>query len=117
MAQALLESNAGQSKLSTVNNNHFGIKCFSRNCIKGHCSNFHDDHHKDFFRIYSTPWDSWRAHSRFLSSDRYNHLKKYKKDYKKWAKGLSDAGYATDKKYPEKIIRIIEEFNLYALDK
>lgn len=116
MAQALLESNAGQSKLSIENNNHFGIKCFSRNCIKGHCSNFHDDHHKDFFRIYSTPWVSWRAHSRFLSSDRYNHLKKYKKDYKKWAKGLSEAGYATDKKYPEKLIRIIEEFNLYALD-
>ena len=116
MAQALLESNAGQSNLSLKNNNHFGIKCFSKNCIKGHCSNFHDDHHKDFFRNYKTSWDSWRAHSRFLSSDRYNHLKKHKKDYKQWAHGLKKAGYATDNKYPEKLIQLIEDFKLYALD-
>ena len=107
MAQALHESAAGNSRLAVKNNNHFGIKCFSRNCIAGHCSNFHDDHHKDFFRIYKTAWDSWRAHSRFLSSDRYNHLKKHGKDYQKWAKGLKKAGYATDPNYPQKLINII----------
>lgn len=116
MAQALLESGAGGSKLAAQNNNHFGIKCFSNKCTKGHCSNFHDDHHKDFFRIYNTSWDSWRAHSRFLSSDRYNHLKKHKNDYKKWAFGLKEAGYATDKNYPNKLIKIIEDYNLYSLD-
>jgi hypothetical protein len=48
MAQAIVESSAGSSKLATRNNNHFGIKCFSKSCGQGHCSNFSDDHHKDF---------------------------------------------------------------------
>ena len=52
LAQGLLESNNGESRLTTKNNNHFGIKCFSRKCKKGHCSNFSDDSHKDFFRKY-----------------------------------------------------------------
>ena len=50
MGQALIESRAGTSRLARNNNNFFGMKCFSRNCKKGHCSNATDDHHKDFFR-------------------------------------------------------------------
>ena len=61
LAQGLIESNCGESKLATRNNNHFGIKCFSRSCKKGHCSNFTDDSHKDFFRIYKSTWESYRG--------------------------------------------------------
>ena len=57
MGQALIESRAGTSRLAVNNNNFFGMKCFSKNCKKGHCSNATDDHHKDFFRIYSSVWE------------------------------------------------------------
>ncbi len=116
MAQALIESRAGTSRLAENNNNFFGMKCFSKNCKKGHCSNATDDHHKDFFRIYEKPVDSWRAHSRLISNGRYAHLKSYKKDYKKWAVGLKKAGYATDKRYHKKLINTIEKYQLYRLD-
>ena len=116
MAQALIESRAGTSMLAVNNNNFFGMKCFSKNCKKGHCSNATDDHHKDFFRKFKNDGDSWRAHSKLLSNGRYKHLKKYKGDYKKWAKGLKEAGYATDKKYASKIINTIEKYKLYKLD-
>lgn len=116
LAQGLLESNAGESRLSTKNNNHFGIKCFSKTCKKGHCRNFTDDTHKDFFRNYSSSWESYRAHSVFLNRSRYKHLTK-STDYKKWAHGLKKAGYATDKKYANKLIKIIEVMKLYKYDK
>lgn len=116
MAQALVESNAGRSGLSTKNNNHFGIKCFSKNCRKGHCSNFNDDHHKDFFRKYTSAWESWRAHSKFLTSKRYKSLKKNGNDYRAWASGLKELGYATDPNYPQKLIKKIEQYQLYLLD-
>lgn len=117
MAQALVESRAGTSRLAKGNNNFFGMKCFSKNCKKGHCSNATDDHHKDFFRIYQTPQDSWRAHSRLISNGRYAHLKDYGNDYKKWAHGLKKAGYATDKRYAQKLINTIEKYQLWRLDK
>ncbi|MEL7020336.1 MAG: glucosaminidase domain-containing protein [Bacteroidota bacterium] len=117
LAQGLIESNCGESKLATRNKNHFGIKCFSRKCSKGHCSNFTDDSHKDFFRIYNSSWDSFRSHSHLLSSKRYRHLKKLpKNDYKGWAKGLKKAGYATDKRYAEKLIHLIETLHLHQYD-
>ncbi len=117
LAQGLLESNAGESRLATENKNHFGIKCFSRKCKKGHCTNHSDDTHKDFFRNYDSAWESYRAHSKFLQKDRYKHLKSLgTKDYKGWAKGLSEAGYATDPKYADKLIRIIEKFSLNKYD-
>ena len=117
LAQGLIESNAGESTLSRKNNNHFGIKCFSKSCKKGHCSNFTDDSHKDFFRKYETAWESYRAHSIMLGGDRYKHLKKLKiSDYRAWAHGLKKAGYATDKRYAEKLIHIIEAFELYQYD-
>jgi len=117
MAQALIESRAGESTLARKNNNHFGIKCFSKQCKKGHCSNFNDDHHKDFFRKFDSAWESWRLHSKVLQGKRYQGLKKYGTDYKKWATGLRKAGYATDKKYDKKLISIIKRYKLYELDK
>ncbi len=116
LAQGLIESNAGGSRLSRENNNHFGMKCFSKACKKGHCSNFTDDSHKDFFRKYPTAWESYRAHSLLLQGKRYIGLRQFGKDYKKWAQGLKKAGYATDPRYAEKLIHIIEELNLNRYD-
>ena len=83
LAQGLIESNCGESRLAKNNNNHFGIKCFSRTCKKGHCSNFTDDTHKDFFRKYKSSWDSYRSHSILLQKARYKGLYKLSKtDYK-----------------------------------
>ena len=117
LAQGLLESDAGQSKLTQKCKNHFGIKCFSKNCKKGHCANFSDDSHKDFFRHYENAWESFRAHSKVLEKERYRNLYQLdKKDYKSWARGLKKAGYATDPKYADKLIQIIETLKLYTFD-
>ncbi len=117
MAQALVESRSGNSVLSKKNNNHFGIKCFSHNCKKGHCTNFTDDNHKDFFRKFDSPWQSWREHSKLIASGRYASLQRFGRDYKSWARGLKEAGYASDADYHEKLIDIIEKFKLFELDK
>ena len=117
LAQGLLESDAGRSRLASKHNNHFGIKCHSRNCPKGHCVNYHDDSPKDFFRQYPTAWESFRAHSIFLTRERYQSLHKLKRtDYKGWAKGLEKAGYATGAGYGEKLIRLIEDLQLQQYD-
>ena len=116
MAQALIESRAGESRLAVNNNNYFGMKCFSSKCKKGHCTNATDDHHKDFFRKYKSVQDSWRAHSSLISQGRYASLSQYGSDYKKWATGLKKAGYATDKNYANKLINTIEKYRLYQLD-
>ncbi|MDZ4681354.1 MAG: glucosaminidase domain-containing protein [Saprospiraceae bacterium] len=118
LAQGLLESNVGESSLATRNNNHFGIKCFSRNCRRGHCSNYTDDSHKDFFRTYKSPWESYRAHSLMLyHNKRYKHLFDLKNhDYKGWSYGLKKAGYATDPNYGEKIAGMIEDLDLHQYD-
>lgn len=113
LAQGLLESDVGESALAQGNHNHFGIKCFSRTCEKGHCSNHNDDSHKDFFRIYKSPLESYRAHSEFLQHKRYRDLRRFPSDdYKSWARGLKEAGYATDPKYADKLIAIIETLEL-----
>ena len=117
LAQGLIESRAGTSKLAVGNNNHFGMKCFSRNCKKGHCSNFTDDSHKDFFLKFNDPKLSWRAHSKLISTGRYAKLKKYGRDYRKWAWGLKSVGYATDRTYAQKIIGMIERYNLNRFDR
>ena len=116
MAQAIIESRSGTSVLAARNNNHFGIKCFSKSCPEGHCSNFTDDHHKDFFRKFAKATDSWREHSQFLMKYRYHELLKFGKNYKVWAKGLKDFGYATDSNYDKKLIAIVERYQLYKLD-
>jgi flagellum-specific peptidoglycan hydrolase FlgJ len=117
LAQGLLESDAGHSRLAKSSTNHFGIKCFSHQCKKGHCKNFTDDTHKDFFVVYQNAWQSFRAHSVFLKQNRYQKLFYNKKtDYRSWAKGLKSAGYATDKNYDAKLIKIIETMKLNLLD-
>ena len=116
MAQGILESNSGKGTLALKSNNHFGIKCH-----KGWNGKkvYHDDDAKgECFRKYKNPEKSYRDHSIFLETrDRYNFLFKYsKKNYVKWAKGLKKAGYATDPKYAEKLISIIERYELWKLD-
>ena len=118
LAQGLLESDAGGSRLAKENNNHFGIKCFSKTCAKGHCKNFTDDTHKDFFLVHTSAWESYRKHSLFLQKPRYKHLLELDQtDYKGWAKGLRAAGYATDKRYADKLINLIEALDLHKYDK
>ncbi len=116
LAQGLIESNAGASKLARANNNHFGIKCFQRKCRSGHCTNHSDDSHKDFFRKYPNAWESWRAHSVMISTGRYAKLKKHGRNYKKWAVGLKEIGYATDQNYDKKLIGVIERYGLQRYD-
>lgn len=117
LAQGLLESNAGESRLAIESNNHFGIKC-RRKCRGCTCRNYSDDDIYDMFRVFESPVNSYREHSELLTSKRYKHLLKLKKsDYKGWAKGLKKAGYATDKRYAEKLIKIIEVMKLYKYDR
>lgn len=118
MAQAIVESRSGNSKLARQNNNHFGVKCFSKDCKKGHCTNHLDDHHKDFFRKYSSPEESWEDHSKKLANGpRYEKLFSYGIDYNKWAHGLQNAGYATDKRYANALINTVKKYRLDELDK
>ena len=118
LAQGLLESDAGSSRLAKSTNNHFGIKCMSHKCKKGHCKNFSDDSHKDFFRTFSSASESFKAHSMFLGQNRYQSLKKLAvTDCTAWANGLQKAGYATDKKYAQKLLLIIDAFDLCRYDR
>jgi LysM repeat protein len=117
LAQGILESGNGRSELASKSNNHFGIKCH-RGWKGGRV--YHDDDEKgECFRKYKYVQTSYEDHSKFLTSrQRYAGLFKLRKnDYKGWAKGLKKAGYATDKKYPKKLIKIIEEYRLYEFDK
>lgn len=117
LAQGLLETDAGSSKLATESNNHFGIKCRSK-CRGCTCRNYSDDEVYDMFRVFDTAWESYREHSRLLQIERYSKLKKLgTKDYEGWARGLKKAGYATDKNYDSKLIRIIESLDLHQFDK
>ena len=116
LAQGLLESNAGDSKLARQSNNHFGIKC-RRKCRGCTCRNYSDDTHYDMFRVFADPLESFREHSNLLQLSRYRKLKTYGKDYRKWAHGLKRAGYATDKRYAHKLIKIIEALDLTRYDR
>ena len=117
LAQGLLESGNGQSELARMSNNHFGIKC--HNNWKGGKVYYDDDAKGECFRKYSHPSESYRDHSDFLRyRDRYKFLFDYRvTDYKSWAYGLKKAGYATDPKYPKKLINLIEEYNLQQYDR
>ena len=106
----------GQSTLARKANNHFGIKCH-----KGWRGKkiYHDDDKKgECFRVYKNPLQSYRDHSLFLTDrKRYAFLFELKRtNYTGWAKGLKKAGYATDPKYAKKLIRLIEEYQLYRFD-
>lgn len=111
LAQGLLESGAGQSELAQVANNHFGIKC-TRDWMGATYS--HDDDNKgDCFRRYSDPTMSWIDHAKFLQRDRYLPCFEIPvTDYAGWARQLRACGYATDPAYAQKLITIIEEYEL-----
>lgn len=115
LAQGLLESNAGDSKLAVNSKNHFGIKCRSK-CLGCTCRNYGDDTRYDMFRVFSSAAESFREHSELLSTKRYAKLKAHGKDYRKWAHGLKACGYATDKRYGHKLVQIIEELGLDKYD-
>ncbi len=116
LAQGLLESGAGRSKLATVANNHFGIKCHEWN---GRTFFQDDDYRNECFRAYPSAFESFEDHSKFLSnSKRYQGLFKLKiTDYKGWARGLKSAGYATNPAYADKLIDLIQLYKLYNYDK
>ena len=116
LAQGVLESGYGEGTLAKKANNHFGIKCHKG--WKGKSIRHDDDAKNECFRSYKNPLRSYRDHSLFLvDRDRYSSLFKLKrKDYKGWARGLKAAGYATDPKYAEKLISLIERFNLTRFD-
>lgn len=116
LAQGILESGNGLSTLAKKSNNHFGIKCHSG--WKGK-KVYHDDDKKgECFRKYDSAEGSFNDHSKFLTGrGRYEFLFDLRPDdYKAWAKGLKKAGYATDRKYPKKLISFIETFELYQYD-
>jgi flagellum-specific peptidoglycan hydrolase FlgJ len=116
LAQGILESGSGRGRLSVEANNHFGIKCHEWTGKKI----YHDDDKKqECFRKYKDAKYSFRDHSLFLTErKRYSNLFNLKiEDYKGWAKGLKAAGYATDRKYPQKLIGLIEHYKLYEYDK
>jgi flagellum-specific peptidoglycan hydrolase FlgJ len=117
LAQGVLESASGRSHLATISNNHCGIKCHTK--WKGQRVYHDDDERGECFRKYTYVETSYKDHSAFLTQrKRYAFLFEYnKKDYKKWARGLKKAGYATDKNYPKKLIKIIETYKLYEFDK
>lgn len=126
LAQGMLESDWGRSDLATKANNHFGIKCGGKwTGDTFYKSDDDKDRHgnsiESCFRSFDSTYDSFIAHSDFLAdpnkSHRYGFLFEYEAtDYKKWAKGLKKAGYATDSKYPNKLILIIEKYNLQRFD-
>jgi hypothetical protein len=115
LAQGILESSSGNSRLAKEANNHFGIKCHNWTGAEIYAD---DDKKNECFRKYKSAYESYRDHAEFLSTrDRYSFLFELKtSDYKGWAKGLSKAGYATDPKYADKLIGIIERYELYIYD-
>lgn len=117
LAQAILESGSGEGRLARKANNHFGIKC--HNDWHGRTFHMNDDARHECFRKYKNPEASFADHSKFLTTKgRYSFLFKYPiTDYKKWAYGLKRAGYATNPRYPQLLIGIIERYQLYRYDK
>lgn len=116
LAQGILESGAGRSKLAVTSNNHFGIKCYTD--WKGETTFYDDDKSQECFRKYKNPEESYQDHADIVSKrKRYASLFDLPKgDYKSWAKGLKNAGYATDPNYPQKLINYIESYHLDEYD-
>jgi flagellum-specific peptidoglycan hydrolase FlgJ len=115
LAQGILESSSGKGRLAVEANNHFGIKCHEWTGAKI----YHDDDaSQECFRKYNDAKYSYRDHSLFLTNrSRYQKLFQLNiHDYQSWAKELRAAGYATDKRYPEKLISLIERYQLYEYD-
>ena len=116
LAQGLLESGAGSSELTKKSNNHFGIKCGS-NWFGPTFSHF-DDGRNECFRAYENPRASFEDHSQFLKKERYSRLFRLSVlDYKGWARGLKACGYATSPTYADRLIQIIELYELNKYDR
>jgi flagellum-specific peptidoglycan hydrolase FlgJ len=116
LAQGILESGAGTGSLSMTANNHFGIKCHKE--WTGPSVRHDDDAAQECFRKYELPKESYQDHSLFLTSRPWyaSLFDLQKDDYQAWAKGLKEAGYATDPEYPVKLIAIIERYQLNQYD-
>lgn len=115
LAQGIIESGSGNSSLAKYANNHFGIKCTSE--WKGKAYYKDDDQANDCFRVYKDARESYKDHSEFLKRKRYSFLFELdKNDYKNWAYGLKQAGYATNPKYPDLLINVIDKYQLYQYD-
>ncbi|MBR1631281.1 MAG: glucosaminidase domain-containing protein, partial [Paludibacteraceae bacterium] len=116
LSQGLLESQAGQSELARNTNNHFGIKC--HNDWTGGTYYYDDDARGECFRVYDRVEQSFDDHSKFLANrQRYADLFELDPtDYKAWAKGLKADGYATDPNYANKLIKLIEDYELHRFD-
>ena len=116
LAQGILESANGNSDLAIKANNHFGIKCHKN--WTGNTYIKDDDAKDECFRVYENAAESFKDHSTFLRSrERYAFLFFFNiTDYKSWSYGLKEAGYATNPKYPELLIKIIEDNKLYEID-
>ncbi len=114
LAQGLLESYVGQSKMAIEANNHFGIKAYHwKGEVYGRC----DSLNQVGYRKYGSAEDSYLDHAMFLKGPRYSVLYDLDvTDYRSWAQGLRDCGYAEDANYPAKLITIIEQYELYALN-
>lgn len=116
LAQGMLESGNGSSRLATQANNHFGIKCTPE--WSGGKTYQADDTPNDCFRVYKHPRESFRDHSEFLLRRRYEKLFELKKDdYRGWARGLKEAGYATNPRYADLLISLIERYELHKYDR
>lgn len=122
LGQGLLESRRGKSKLAEDANNHFGIKCFAAHKHKKAGCHYAKDEAwmgRQPFKAYQSAWACYRDHSILIAtSKRYKHLpKKFSDtDYKGWAKGIADAGYASDRRYAQKLIALIKALGLYRYD-
>lgn len=114
LAQGLLESGAGRSTLAINGNNHFGIKCHEWSGPRMYKD---DDRRNDCFRVYDNARQSFEDHSKFLLRPRYNSLFSLRlTDYRGWARGLKECGYATNPRYAESLINIIELYDLQQYD-
>ena len=116
LAQGILESGAGRGDLAITANNHFGIKCHEG--WNGESVKHDDDAAQECFRKYDNVSESYKDHALFLTGrSRYSKLFDFSKgDYKAWARGLKAAGYATDPKYPDKLISYIQRYKLHQYD-
>ncbi|MCO5936774.1 glucosaminidase domain-containing protein [Mucilaginibacter sp. RB4R14] len=116
IAQGLFESGSGNSDLAVIANNHFGIKCGSTWAGESYYKN--DDNVNDCFRVYANPEESFRDHSEFLKKKNYARLFELdKNDFKGWAYGLKACGYATNPKYPQLLLNIINKYQLDQYDR
>ena len=116
LAQGILESGNGNSRLAKEANNHFGIKCSTE--WKGETILQDDDNKDDCFRVYQSPEESFRDHTEFLKRKRYAPLFELdKNDYRGWANGLKTAGYATNPRYAELLISLVERYDLSRFDR